>query len=138
MADFPELTPSSRSFTPAVYPQRSFRTLSGVLARRTFGNSPYGAKLDLQYANVADTAVNTLLDHYHSQTAANQRFRLSANITAGMSSDVAGEVTSRAAARGNLRWEYAEPPKVESVRPGIYNVSISLVGEIRDPRTDDA
>jgi hypothetical protein len=138
MASFPALTPSSRSFTPAVYPQRSFRTLSGVLARRTFGNSPYGAKLDLQYANVADTAVNTLLDHYHSQTAANQRFRLSANITAGMSSDVAGEVTSRAAARGNLRWEYAEPPKVESVRPGIYNVSISLAGEIRDPRTDDA
>jgi hypothetical protein len=138
MANFPALTPSSRSFTPAVYPQRSFRTLSGALARRTFGSSPYGAKLDLQYTNIADAAVNTLLDHYHSQTAANKRFRLSANTTAGMSSDVAGEVTSLAAARGNLRWEYAEPPKVESVRPGVYNVAISLAGEIRDPRTDDA
>lgn len=138
MAAFPSLTPTSRRFTPGIYPQRSYRTLSGIVARRTFGNSPYGARLELEYSNVPDATVNTLLDHYHAQTAANARFQLSSNVTAAMSSDVAAEVTSTAINRGNLRWEYEQPPQVESVHPGRYNVSISLAGEIRNPQTDDA
>ena len=137
MAAFPSLTPSSRRFTPGVYPVKVYRTLSGIAARRTFGDLPYGAKLELEYRNVPDATVNTLLDHYHSQTSLNRRFNLSSNVTAGMSSEVAAEVTSTAADRGNLRYQYEQPPQVESVRPGIYNVSISLLGELRDPNTDD-
>lgn len=137
MAAFPSLTPTSRRFTPGVYPVKVYRTLSGIAARRTFGDLPYGAKLDLEYRNVSDATVNTLLDHYHSQTSLNRRFNLSSNVTAGMSSAVAAEVTSTAADRGNLRYQYEQPPQVESVRPGIYNVSISLLGELRDPNTDD-
>lgn len=138
MATFPSLTPTSRRFTPGVYPQRSFRTLSGIVARRTFGNSPYAAKLELEYNNVTDATVDTLLNHYHAQTAANARFRMSSNVTAGMSSAVAEEATGSGTSRGNLRWEYEQPPQVESVRPGRYNISVSLLGEIRDPSTDDA
>lgn len=137
MADFPSLTPTSRRFTPGVYPTKVYRTLAGIAARRTFGNRPYGAKLELEYSNATDATVNTLLDHYHSQTSVNERFNLSSNVTAGMSTDVANEVKSTAADRGNLRYEYEQPPQVESVRPGIYNVSISLIGELRDPNTDD-
>lgn len=137
MADFPSLTPTSRRFTPGIYPTKVYRTLAGIAARRTFGNRPYGARLELEYRNVVDATVNTLLDHYHSQTSLNQRFNLSTNVTAGMSTAVADEVKSTAADRGNLRYEYEQPPQVESVRPGIYNVSISLVGELRDPATDN-
>jgi hypothetical protein len=137
MAAFPSLTPTSRRFTPGVYPVKVYRTLSGIAARRTFGDLPYGAKLDLEYRNVPDATVNTLLDHYHSQTSINKRFKLSSNVTAGMSTDVAAEVNSTAADRGNLRYQYEQPPQVESVRRGIYNVSISLLGELRDPSTDD-
>lgn len=137
MAAFPSLTPTSRRFTPGVYPVKVYRTLSGIAARRTFGDLPYGAKLELEYRNVPDATVNTLLDHYHNQTSLNRRFNLSSNVTAGMSSEVAAEVTSTAADRGNLRYQYEQPPQVESVRPGIYNVSISLLGELRDPNTDD-
>jgi len=137
MADFPSLTPTSRRFSPGVYPVKAYRTLSGIAARRTFGNRPYGAKLELEYRNATDATVNTLLDHYHSQTSINERFELSSNVTAGMSTDVANEVESTAADRGNLRYEYEQPPQVESVRPGIYNISISLMGELRDPVTDD-
>jgi hypothetical protein len=138
MSTFPSYTPTSRRFTPGVYPQKTYRTLSGISARRTFGSSPYGAKLELEYRNVPDATVNALLDHYHAQTAANQRFRLSTNLTAGMSSAVAAEVTSLTADRGNLRWEYAQPPQVESIRPGIYDMTVTLVGEIRNTTTDDA
>lgn len=140
MASFPELTPTSRQFSPGTYPQRTYRTLSGVLARRTFGDTAFGATLDLEYRNIPDTSVNLILDHYHSQTSQNARFKLSNNVTAGMSNDVRDEVRGYGGAsadRKGLRWEYAEPPSVDSVRPGIYNVRVRLAGEIRNPALDD-
>jgi len=138
MSAFPSITPASRRYTPGNYPQKSYRSLSGVVARRTYGNTPFGSRLELEYRNVPDATVTALLGHYHNQTALNQRFRLSSNITAGMSTALADETTSLSANRGNLRWEYEQPPQVDSVRPGVYNVSINLAGEMRDSTTDDA
>jgi hypothetical protein len=37
----------------------------------------------------------------------------------------------------NLRWEYNQPPAVESIRPGVSRVQVQLLGEIRDPGSDD-
>lgn len=134
MAAFPSITPTSRNFKPGAYPQKQYRSLSGVAIKRTFGNQPYGAVLELEYANVSDATTVTLIDHYRSQTAANQRFQLSSNVTAGMSPTLA---TRANASVDNLRWEYAQPPEVSSVRPGISTIRINLAGEIRDPRYDD-
>ena len=134
MATFPSITPTSRNFKPGTYPQKQYRSLSGVAIKRTFGNQPYGAILQLEYANIPDDTVVTLIDHYRSQTAANRRFQLSSNVTAGMSSTLASRAN---ASIDNLRWEYAEPPEISSVRPGINTVRINLAGEIRDPRYDD-
>jgi len=138
MSNFPSVTPTSRRYTPGTYPQKTYRSLSGIVARRTYGNSPYGARLDLEFKNISDTTVTTLLNHYHAQTTANRRFRLSTPITAGMNTGLSTEVQSLTADRGNLRWEYAQPPQIESVRPGVSNVSITLSGEIRDPNTDES
>jgi hypothetical protein len=134
MATFPSITPTGRSFRPGVYPQKMYRALSGAVVKRTYGNSPYGAQLDLEFDSISDATVVTQLDHYRSQTAANRRFTLSTNVTAGMSSTLA---TRANASIDGLRWEYANPPEVQSVRPGFNNVRISLVGEIRNPRLDD-
>lgn len=134
MATFPALTPSSRNFAPGVYPQKVYRSLSGNVRKRTFGNSPYGATLELEYQNVPDATAVTLLNHYKSQTAANSRFALSPNVTAGMSDSLA---TLASASVDNLRWEYSRPPEVRSVRPGFSTVRISLAGEIRNPQFDD-
>lgn len=134
MAAFPSLTPTARRFTPGIYPQRSYRTLSGIVARRTFGSSPYAAKLELEYSNVSGSVVTAILDHYHRQTSRNARFRLSSSVSAGMSNGPTSEIVDR----GNFRWEYEQPPQVESVLRDLYTISVSLLGEIRDPRTDDA
>lgn len=134
MATFPSVTPTSRNFKPGTYPQKQYRSLSGVAIKRTFGNRPYGAVLQLEYANVSDDIAVTIVDHYRSQTAANQRFQLSSNVTAGMSATLA---TRANASIDNLRWEYTDPPEISSVRPGVNTIKISLTGEIRDPRYDD-
>jgi len=134
MAAFPSITPTSRNFKPGTYPQKQYRSLSGVAIKRTFGNQPYGAVLQLEYANVSDATVVTLIDHYRTQTAANRRFQVSSNVTAGMSATLAARAN---ASVDNLRWEYAQPPEISSVHPGVSTVRIDLAGEIRDPRYDD-
>jgi len=134
MATFPSITPTGRSFRPGVYPQKTYRALSGAVVKRTYGNSPYGAQLDLEFDNVPDATVVILLDHYRNQTAANSRFTLSASVTSGMSITLAARAN---ASIDGLRWEYANPPEVQTVRPGFNNVRVSLAGEIRNPRLDD-
>jgi len=134
MAMFPALTPSARTFKPGTYPQKVYRSLSGVAVKRTFGTQPFGATMELEYQNIPDANVVTLIDHYRSDTATNRRFQLSSNTTAGMSA----MLESRAnASIDNLRWEYSQPPEVVTTRPGRSTVRISLSGEIRDPRYDD-
>lgn len=137
MATFPAFTPNERSFKPGVYPQRTYRSLSGVLVRRTFGSLPYGAQVELSYNNVPDDTVAQILNHYHTQTAANERFNLPTNVTAAINNSVIEPAFGTTAETGNLRWEYAEPPAVDSVRNGIYRLRVVLNGEIRDPNTDD-
>lgn len=134
MATFPSITPTARNFTPGAYPQKTYRSLSGIAIKRTYGNKPFGAQLELEFDNITDATVVTIVDHYRSQTAANSRFNLSSNVTAGMSSTLASRAN---ASIDGLRWEYAQPPQVQSVRPGLNRVQVSLVGEARNPQLDD-
>lgn len=134
MATFPAITPTARSFKPGIYPQKVYRSLGGIAVKRTFGSSPYGASLELDFDNVPDATAVTIIDHYRSQTAANSRFALSSNITAGMSSTLAARAN---ASIDNLRWEYADAPDIQSISPGINRIRVALAGEIRNPQRDD-
>ena len=134
MAAFPSFAPTSRSFTPGIYPQRTYRSLSGVVTKRTFGNAPSQSTLDMSFDNVADSTVTAIINHYRNQTAVNRRFQLSATTMGGMDS---GLVSIANGTIDNLRFEYKDPPSVQSVRPGRSSISVSLIGEIRDPRSDD-
>ena len=133
MATFPSYIPTRRNFTPGIFPQKSFRTLGGTVARRTFGNVAYGAKLELEFTNIIDDKVQAIIAHYQYQAQRNQRFQLPDTVIAGMNNSLATSVK----AVSTLRWEYESPPAIESIFPGISVVSLTLIGEIRDPRTDD-
>jgi hypothetical protein len=134
MAVFPSYIPTRRNFTPGIFPQKTFRTLGGVAAKRTFGNVAYGAKLELEFTNITDDKVQAIIAHYQFQTQRNQRFQLSDTVIAGMNASLATSVK----AVSTLRWEYESPPAIESIFPGISVVSLTLIGEIRDPNSDDA
>ena len=133
MATFPSYIPTRRNFTPGIFPQKSFRTLGGTVAKRTFGNVAYGAKLELEFTNIIDDKVQAIIAHYQYQAQRNQRFQLPDTVIAGMNNSLATSVK----AVSTLRWEYESPPAIESIFPGISVVSLTLIGEIRDPRTDD-
>ena len=133
MAVFPSYIPTRRNFTPGVFPQKTFRTLGGVAAKRTFGNVAYGAKLELEFTNITDDKTQAIIAHYQFQTQRNQRFQLPDTVIAGMNASLATSVK----AVSTLRWEYESSPAIESIFPGISVVSLTLIGEIRDPKTDD-
>jgi hypothetical protein len=134
MATFPAYAPTKRQFNPGTYPQKSYRSLAGIVVKRTFGNRPTGATLNLDFENIADDKVVAILNHYRSQTAVNQRFKVTATTTAGLNSNLTALADGSA---DNLRWEYSQPPAVESIRPGVSRVQVQLLGEIRDPGSDD-
>lgn len=178
MAAFPPFAPSQRSFKPGIYPQRSYRSLSGVVTKRTFGNSPSQSTLDMTFDNITKLNAATIVAHYRMHTGNNRRFGLE-GITIGdmnfmdfalnyvdkypdlvqsyndhykhlgQSKDYFGvnHFISSAQNEGrslntystfdNLWWEYAQPPDVQSIRSNIMSVNVSLISEIRDPKSDN-
>jgi hypothetical protein len=128
MADFPTLKPTARSFQLGQYPVKTYRALSGAVVRRSFGNKPFGDTLELEFANVPEATVNTIIDHYNVQQGGTLGFGLPADdIFAGY-----GDALQARAINGdNLEWFYAEPPSISSVIKDISTVTVRLVGEMR-------
>ena len=127
MADFPALTPTARSFQLGQYPVKTYRAMSGATLRRSFGNRAFGHTLDLQFDNVPEATVNTIIDHYNTQGGSTLGFTLPATVFAGYSTDL----RNRAQNPTSIEWLYAEPPSVSSVLRDRSSVTVKLIGEIR-------
>ena len=127
MADFPALTPTARSFQLGQYPVKTYRAMSGATLRRSFGNRAFGHTLDLQFDNVPEATVNTIIDHYNTQGGGTLGCTLPATVFGGYSTDL----RNRAQNPTGIEWLYAEPPSVSSVLRDRSSVTVKLIGEIR-------
>jgi hypothetical protein len=123
---FPEIKPSGRSFKPGQFPTKVYRALSGATVKRSFGNRAFGNELRLEFRALGDNETNQLLDHYNATGGGFTRFLLSAAVLAGLNATTQGYLQSTA----TLRWEYAGPPEITSLRLGRSDVQITLVGEL--------
>jgi hypothetical protein len=123
---FPEIKPSGRSFKPGQFPTKVYRALSGATVKRSFGNRAFGNELRLEFRAVSDGEVNQFLDHYNATGGGFTRFVLSAAVLAGLNATTQGYLQSTA----TIRWEYAGPPEITSLRLGRSDVQITLVGEL--------
>lgn len=126
MADFPALKPTKRNFQLGQYPIKTYRALSGATIRRSFGNKPAGYTLDLEFANVEESIVNLICDHYNGQGGGTEGFVVPAAVFAGYSGTLQGKVRTPA----GIEWLYVGPPSISSVIKGISSVTVQLVGEI--------
>ena len=133
-SQFPTIRPTTRSFAMGDYPSKTYRSLSGAIFKRAFGNKATGYRMDLTFQNIGDTAelrslsgsVKVILDHYNNVDGTFGKFNLPSRIFAGMNSSLTGVIQ----APSNISWRYASPPQVQSVRNGISTVTVSLIGEI--------
>jgi hypothetical protein len=127
MANFPALKPSARSFQLGQYPIKTYRAMSGAVVRRSFGNKAFGYTLDLQFENVGEDTVNTIIDHYNGQQGGTLGFAIATAVFAGYTVTLQGKVRNPS----GIEWLYAEPPNVSSVIAGISTVTVKLIGEMK-------
>ena len=127
MANFPALKPTARSFRLGQYPVKTYRAMSGAVVRRSFGDKPFGYTLELEFANVSEATVNTIIDHYNGQQGGTLGFAIDGTVFLGY----AVALQTKAFYPSGIEWLYAEPPSVSTVIKDISTVTVKLVGEMQ-------
>lgn len=118
---FPSLTPTERQFTPGDFPNKKFNSQSGREVRILYGSKRVNATMKLAYNNVTDSNVESFLDDYSDQLGTFRTFTLPAAAFEGWSG-----TSSKIDAPPGTRWRYDSEPQIQSVRPGISSVTVSL------------
>ena len=143
MANFPSIKPTGRNFTLGEYPTKIYRSLSGKTVRRSFGNRPFGATLEMVFENVNETVLSLIYAHYHGQCGNTEGFSLSNETLAGLDSSSntfaqlkAGDpyiiLQQAGIGSGNpttMLWFYESAPEVESKYRNLSTISVKLVSE---------
>lgn len=135
MANFPRRTnngtgdlikPTSRRFSIGDYPTKTYRSLSGAVVKRSFGNKASGYKLELSFDNAKEDVVAAIFDHYHGQAGITEGFSIPATLFSGYEDST----VSRMQAPDGISWFYEQAPQIESVTLALSTISISLIGEL--------
>jgi hypothetical protein len=129
---FPGIQPTSRSFVAPAWQTTTETSQSGVVTRRLWGSRPSRATLNLQFNNINDTNASAILSAYNSAKGSVDSLTLPDIIFNGADSSLKLWLDSSATGAG-LLWCFTEgsPPQVESIAPGLSNVSVSLTAELR-------
>jgi hypothetical protein len=120
---FPELVPSSRTFSPGDFPIKKFNTQSGAEIRILYGSRMVNQVFELSYANISDSQAESFLTDYGDQKGTFQTFNLPNAVFEGWT---AGRDIGRYERGPATLWRYDAPPAVVSVRPGISSVTVKL------------
>ena len=131
---FPNIKPTTRSFTMGDYPSKTYRSLSGTIFKRAFGNKQTGYTLNLTFRNIGDMSelrtrsgtAKQIIDHYNDVDGTFSSFTLPARVFEDMDNDFRDLIRSPS----NINWRYAQPPQVQSVKSGVSTVTVNLVGEL--------
>ena len=124
---FPDIKPSSRSYSPGAYPQTDFQAQNGARTVVRFGNRRVDSNLSLSFANITDAQAALILGNYEAVNRDWNNVTFSATTgSAGASSELAAYLAETGGS--GLLWRYAEPPQVSSVYPGVSSVTCKFVG----------
>ena len=130
LIDFPNIKPSSRSYTPGKYPQVEFVAQNGAKTVLRYGNKKVDAKLTLGFTNIEDAQANEILNLYDNVNSDYDFIHFpSTSALAGVNNlDLRRKFGERDLS-GNtlLRYRFDGPPTVTSVRPGRSNVQCKFV-----------
>ena len=141
---FPKMVPTTRSFTVGDYPSKTYRSLSGVIFKRAFGNRKTGYTLDMTFKNIGDVAelrknagfAKDIIDHYISVDGTFKSFKVPFAVFKGLYDGIGFSALRESAidaaikSPSDISWRYAEPPKVQSVKANMSTVTVKLIGEL--------
>lgn len=135
---FPHIVPTTRSFVMGDYPSKTYRSLSGTIFKRSFGNKQTGYTLDMTFKNIGDSengkgelrshsgTAEEILNHYQDADGTFESFALPDFVFRGMDDQLEAIIQHPS----NISWRYAAPPRVQSVRPNMSTVTVRLIGEL--------
>jgi hypothetical protein len=121
---YPTLRPSDRNYTPGDWGIKKFNAASGAEIRLRYGDKRFGAKFALQYKNVPDANAALFLEHYNETLGTYRKFTLPTQVLAGWNG------TNYIPNTSEMQFRYEGPPEVQSVRPGVSTVSVTLLGVV--------
>ena len=128
---FPNIEPTSRSFTAPRWPTSGMTTQSGVTTRRLWGSRPSQAQLSLSFDNITDDNAALILQAYNDAKGASIDLALPSVIFNGASGNLISWLNTSATGAG-MKWFFSEqPPAVESIAPNRSSVSLTLIAELR-------
>lgn len=132
---FPDLQPSSRSFTPGYFPTEEFQAQNGAVTAVRFGNRKADSELSLTFRNISDAEAYAIFDNHQEVNGgldSNGDWnyiefeQADAGALAGIKDQSMRAVTGEF--KVNRRYRYAEPPKFVSTFPGRCTVTVKLRG----------
>jgi len=126
---YPAIRPTGRSYDPGDWPVRTYNSQNGAEVRLLYGSKRHNLKFALTYTNISDAGASQFLAHYEETTGTFSTFRFESDARVALFTGWSGDGGALSPPVG-VDWRYAEPPRVESVRPGISTVTVSLVGVI--------
>ena len=119
MTTFPTLVPSSRVFTPGVYPNTPFAAWSGAENRVRHSNVMLDSTLQLSFQGLTEAQMLSILNHYYGQKGSYESFQLPSDLWSGVAAISDYSLT-------NYQWIYAEAPTVSDLPCGGHIVELSL------------
>ena len=136
---FPDITPSSRVYTPGTYPTKEFQGLNGAVTTLQYGHKSVDSKLQMTFQNITDDQAWEIMENYDK--ASNGRDRdtgehdyvvllssAQTGVTKGvLNIDLRRQMTERQES-ARLRYRYAKPPQITSTFPGRSTVTVELRG----------
>lgn len=125
---FPTLAPSSRQFSLGEFPVKTFRAMDGYEVRLLYGSKLTKNQMSLTYNAIPDQSAELFIKHYEDMRGSFEAFEFVDQ--KGPKTGWGADPQFIGAARYGNKWRYEKPPTITSVRPGVSNVSVSLVAAL--------
>jgi len=129
--NFPEIAPSSRTFTPGRFPSTDFESLDGTKTHIRYGNKRVNATMTLGFSNLSESEVWDIIENYEKVNSEWNKVQFyHGGLQGYRTNDIRREITG---AYTGLIWRYSAPPTVTSTFDGLSNVSCSFVACLDAP-----
>tara|TARA_R100001443_G_scaffold7959_3_gene17303 strand:- start:770 stop:1192 length:423 start_codon:yes stop_codon:yes gene_type:complete len=127
----PDITPTSRSYSPGEYPQTTFQAQNGAKTVLRYGNKRYDSTMKLEFKNITDDQAAEILGNYVNINSDWDYLDFNGtDVLKGIeptNSNLTNYIQEDGLLSG-LRWRYSKPPQVSSGKyKGLSNVSVSFV-----------
>jgi len=129
---FPQIKPTSRSYSAGTYPSTNFESLDGTKTHLRYGNKRVNATLTLGFSNITDADAALILDNYEDVNSDWDYVTFDRGYATSGVTDTSLLAYLKESG-SSLKWRYSRPPTVTSTFKGLSNVSCSFVACLDSP-----